>query len=192
MESMIKKCSKKESKHFSQFSEPNWRNMYNFNREAQTFNAKMQLNPWIIIINNFHLLAIMCIRKSLPLDVCWGCSPCNLKPPSKELKLSRPQHVYWSEKSASLHTFDESDCYNNNCCFDTMWTVRGRWKFLPYFFLTLFFKQWDGVSVPVQAKTKKWTENFHPACIFALALRIENSFKKIMSFTRSAKLWMKF
>jgi hypothetical protein len=38
--------------------------------------------------------------------------------------------------------------------------------------------QWDGVSIdPCTSKIKKGTENFHPASIFVLGLRIENSLK---------------
>ncbi len=37
---------------------------------------------------------------------------------------------------------------------------------------------WDGVSVPVQPKTKRGTKNLPPASIFALGLKIENYSEK--------------
>ncbi len=40
------------------------------------------------------------------------------------------------------------------------------------------FTKWDGVSVPVQPKNKKGTENLLPASIFALGLESENSLEK--------------
>jgi hypothetical protein len=51
------------------------------------------------------------------------------------------------------------------------------YKGVPFFWaFYLVVDIWDGVSVPVLAKTKI-TENFPPAGIFAWGLRSENSLK---------------